>query len=123
MAFNLFKSRGKLGVDIGTASIKIVELEKKGNRFVLDNYGLFELKGMKSSGGEGNPIIQGQIILKLPDEEIVWGIQEVIKRAKMKSTDAVASIPSFSTFSKVIEMPFIPNFLKTLSRCFLCSRE
>ncbi len=107
MDFNLFKSRGRLGIDIGTASIKIVELRKKTNRFVLDNYGLFELRGIKTgSSGENMPLL-GQSILRLPDEEIVWGIKEVIKRASMKSKDVVASIPSFSTFSTVIEMPYV----------------
>ena len=43
--FNLFGEKGKLGIDIGTAAIKIVELEKSGGRFALKNYGLFELKG------------------------------------------------------------------------------
>ena len=33
-----------LGIDIGTASIKIIELEKQGGRYSLHNYGLFSLK-------------------------------------------------------------------------------
>ncbi len=102
--FNLFKEKGKLGVDIGTAAIKIVELEKAAGRFVLKNYGLFELKGtdIKSSGPG-----MGQSILKLPDQEIVWGLKELIKKGGIKSTDAIASIPSFSTFTTIIEMPYL----------------
>lgn len=99
--FQLFKSKSKLGIDIGTASIKIAELDKKGGRFSLENYGLFELKGTSSADASG------QSILKLPDDEIVWGIKEVMKKAGIKSRDAVASIPSFSTFSTVIEMPYL----------------
>src|SRR3989338_2906737 len=106
MNFNLFKPKGRLGIDIGTASIKIVDLEKRANRFVLNNYGLFELKGLKASES-GNAPLLGRSILKLPDEEIVWGIKEVIKRANMKSRDVIASIPSFSTFSTIIEMPYV----------------
>lgn len=105
--FNLFKPKSKLGVDIGTASIKIVELEKQASRFVLSNYGLFELKGVKANNKEAPVPIMGQSILKLPDEEIVWGIKEVIKRAGLKSRDVIASIPSFSTFTTVIDMPYI----------------
>lgn len=104
--FNLFKPGGRLGVDIGTASIKLVELGKNGNRFVLENYGLFELKGAKSGSNKSGEF-DGQNILKLPDDEIVWGIKEVIKRADIKSRNVVASIPSFSTFSTVIEMPYV----------------
>ncbi|MBI2068730.1 MAG: type IV pilus assembly protein PilM [Candidatus Yanofskybacteria bacterium] len=101
--FNLFGEKGKLGIDIGTASIKVVELQKKGQRFELSNYGLFELK----SGVSDSQATAGRGILKLPDEEIIWGIKEVIKKSGIKSTDVVASIPSFSTFSTIIEMPYL----------------
>jgi len=101
--FNLFGEKGKLGIDIGTASIKIVELQKKGQRFELSNYGLFELK----SGVSDSQATAGRGILKLPDEEIIWGIKEVLRKSGIKSTDAVASIPSFSTFSTIIEMPYL----------------
>src|SRR3989344_2474215 len=102
--FNLFGEKGKLGIDIGTAAIKIVELEKSGGRFVLKNYGLFELKGTDiQSSGPG----VGQSILKLPDQEIVWGLKGLIKKGNIKATDAIAAIPSFSTFSTIIEMPYL----------------
>jgi type IV pilus assembly protein PilM len=100
--FGLFKSNGVLGIDIGTASIKMVELQKKDSRFNLANYGIFELKGSLTNAG-----VIGQNILKLPDDEIIWGIKEVIKKAGIKSRDAIASVPSFSTFSTVIEMPYL----------------
>jgi type IV pilus assembly protein PilM len=99
MIFNLFKSKSKVGIDIGTSAIKVVELSRKGTRFALENYGFFELKG--TSQGEA------QSILKLPDEEIVWGIKEVLKKANIKSRDVIAAIPSFSTFATVIEMPYL----------------
>ncbi len=101
MIFNLFKSKSKLGVDVGTSSIKVVELASKGGRFTLENYGFFELKGGEASTPDA------QSILKLPDQEIVWGIKELLKKAKIKTRDAVASIPSFSTFATVIEMPYL----------------
>lgn len=99
--FNLFGSKGKLGIDIGTASIKVVELENKNNRFTLKNYGLFEMKSDKNvPSGE-------QSILKLPDSEIIWGIKEVLSKSKISGRDVVASIPAFSTFATVIEMPYL----------------
>ncbi|OGN23150.1 MAG: hypothetical protein A2918_03890 [Candidatus Yanofskybacteria bacterium RIFCSPLOWO2_01_FULL_42_49] len=107
MAFNLFKSKGKLGIDIGTSAIKIVELEKEGGRFALKNYGLFEFKGSNNTQQAGGESKQVQNILKLPDGEIIWGIKEVLKKAKIKATNVVASIPSFSTFATVIEMPYL----------------
>lgn len=104
--FNLFKSKSKLGIDIGTSSIKITELDKEGGRFVLKNYGLFEFKNSdKISTAKESGAIQN--ILKLPDGEIIWGIKEVIKKAKIGATDVVASIPAYSTFATVIEMPYL----------------
>src|SRR3989338_8965922 len=94
--FNIGKPKTRLGVDIGTASIKIVELEKDSGRFNLVNYGMFELKNV------GEAIQSQQKSQKLGDQDIVWGIQETINRSKMMSRDAVASIPSFSTFATVI---------------------
>lgn len=101
MIFNLFKSKSKLGIDIGTSSIKVVELAQKGGRFVLNNYGFFELKGTQNAAPDA------QSILKLPDQEIVWGIKEIIKKAGIKARNAVAAVPSFSTFATVIEMPYL----------------
>lgn len=106
MIFNLFKSKSKLGIDIGTSAIKIVELEKEGGRFTLKNYGLFEFKSVDSRPQEPKSK-EAQNILKLPDGEIIWGIKEVLKKAKIKATNVVASIPSFSTFSTVIDLPYI----------------
>ncbi len=101
---SLFGSKGNLGIDIGTASIKIVELEKQNGRFVLNNYGIFELKNVINANPETE---EEKSILNLPDGEIVWGIKEVIKKSKISSRNVIASIPSFSTFATVIEMPYL----------------
>lgn len=107
MIFNFTKSGSSLGIDVGTSSIKMVELKKKGGRFILTNYGIFELKGSVS---ESEPVSPGwENILKMPDQEIALGIKEVIKRANIGSADVIASIPSFSTFATVIEMPYVSN--------------
>lgn len=95
-----------MGIDIGTSAIKIVELGKEGGRFVLKNYGLFEFKSSDDAPST-TETKQVQNILRLPDGEIIWGIKEVLKKAKIKSADVVASIPSFSTFATVIELPYI----------------
>lgn len=101
MIFNLFGSKSKVGVDIGTSSIKIVELSKKGGRFNLENYGIFEFKGSSTD------VSLSQSLLKLPDEEIIWGIKELIKKSGIRSRNTIASISSFSTFSTVIQMPYL----------------
>lgn len=99
--FKLFGSSGRVGIDIGTAAIKMMELDKDGGRFTLKNYGMLELKkGLDEKGGARN-------ILQLPDQEIAWAIKEIIKKSGIKSKDAIASIPSFSTFATVLEMPYL----------------
>ncbi|OGN33096.1 MAG: hypothetical protein A3I39_02110 [Candidatus Yanofskybacteria bacterium RIFCSPLOWO2_02_FULL_47_9b] len=96
-----FGSKGNLGIDIGTASIKLIELEKQGGRYSLSNYGLFSLR---NTGAKNEA---EQSILKLSDQDIAGGIKEVLKRSKISGRNAVASIPAFSTFATVIEMPYL----------------
>lgn len=112
MAFSFFKSikfRGNLGLDIGTSSIKIVELEKRGGRFELLNYGILELNGADFNAANKVQAEGWQNILKMPDREISEGIKELIKKAGISSSEVVASIPSFSTFATVIEMPYVSD--------------
>lgn len=85
------EKKSKLGIDIGTASIKIVELAKESNRFQLVNYGLYEWEGTD----------------KLSNAEVVAGIKEILQQTKIKSRDVVASIPSFPTFATTITMPYL----------------
>lgn len=101
MAFNLFSgSKAILGVDIGTSSIKIVELGQEGGRHKLLNYGFYELHG---AGGRSD---SARTVMELADEEIANAIREVVKNAGMKTRDAIASVSSFSTFATAIELPY-----------------
>ncbi len=108
---SLFKlkltSKSKLGIDVGTASIKIVELEEEGDRFKLQNYGLFELKSEEEVLNVGARSTLGIKANQLSDDDIIWGIKETIRRSNMTSKDVVASIQSFSTFSTVITLPYL----------------
>ncbi|MBI2063356.1 MAG: type IV pilus assembly protein PilM [Candidatus Yanofskybacteria bacterium] len=105
MNFFGFKAKSKLGIDIGTASIKIVELSKESGRFKLENYGLFELESIEETlNASGRQVSR---TAHLSDQDLAWGIREVIKRSGIKSREAVASIPTFSTFSTIISMPYL----------------
>ena len=99
--FGKFFSGGTLGIDIGTASIKAVEISREGGRFKLLNYGVFQLENQEDA------IETKQQAVKLPDQDIVWGLKELLKQSKIKSKNAVASIPTFSTFSTVISLPYL----------------
>lgn len=100
MAFNLFKAKSKLGIDIGTSAIKIVELSQDSGRWKLENYGMYELH---APGGTADT---AKTIMDLSDAEIAQAIKDILSTSGMKSRDAVASISSFSTFATVIELPY-----------------
>ena len=106
--FSFGKSKNKLGIDIGTSSIKIIELSKDGGRFKLENYGLFELQAHdEKTNGTGSDAVARTRIAQLSENDYSWGIKETLKITKIKAQDAIASIPTFSTFSTVISMPYL----------------
>lgn len=101
-----FKSGKKnfLGVDIGTTSIKIVELEgKKGEKPTLKNYGALEGYGYLD---RVNNAIQTSS-LKMFDSEVKELLKILLKKLNIRETDAVASIPSFSAFTTLLELPMM----------------
>lgn len=105
MSFFSFKPKSKLGIDIGTASVKIVELSKESGRFKLENYGLFEPESVDETLNiSTNSTAKTS---RLSDQDLAWGVREVLKRAGIRARDTVASIPSFSTFSTIISMPYL----------------
>ncbi len=90
-----------LGVDVGTSSVKIVEVSKAGNRKKLENYGevaasVFYEKPFRT--------FQKSTLL-LSDEEIAKGIKGIIEEAGIKTKDAVFSIPDFSSFFTSFRLP------------------
>lgn len=104
--FGLGKPKSKLGIDMGTASIKIVELSKEGGRFKLGNYGLFELESIDEALNV-NGMAGSSRVAQLSDQDLTWGIKEILKRSRISARDAVASVPSFSTFATTITMPYL----------------
>lgn len=104
-----FSKKSKLGIDIGTASVKIVELSKESGRFKLENYCLFELESIEGALNIAGEISKSQADQadKEADQNLAWGIKEALKRGKIKAKDAVVSIPSFNTFSTIISMPYL----------------
>jgi len=97
----LFKAKGKLGIDIGTSAIKIVELGMENGRSVLANYAMYELK---SHGGEQ---VAGSNLMDLSNEELATAIKNLLEQSGIKSRDAIMAISSFATFATVISMPYL----------------
>jgi len=103
MLWTPFKKATKkfLGIDIGTASIKIVELSSLRARIKLENYGeigapMFYEKPFRTFE---------KSTLLLSNQDIAKAIGVIFKEAKIENRDAVFSIPDFSTFFTFLELP------------------
>jgi len=104
----IFKSVGSfvgeesyLGVDIGTTSIKIAEITKGGEWPKLVNYGILESYGHLE---RINSAIQTSS-LKMAEKETGALLKALVKKLKIGTKNAVASIPTFSAFITTLETP------------------
>lgn len=90
-----------LGIDIGTASIKIVELYGFGKKKKLENYGELE-----SSFIEKKDLLQNKANSNsFSNESIAKAIRAILDEARIKTKRVVLSIPDFSTFYTTFELP------------------
>jgi len=93
------KEAGVLGVDIGTSSIKVVQLRKEKERAILQTYGELAIGPYtKLKIGQATKVSEGAIIEALKD---------ILKEANAKAKTAVVSIPLASSFITVVNLPSI----------------
>jgi type IV pilus assembly protein PilM len=90
-----------LGVDIGTTSIKVVEVKNGNERPELVNYGILESSGYLA---RENQALQTSS-LKIFESEIVDLLKTVVRGMETSATDVVASLPLFSAFISVLDFP------------------
>lgn len=96
------KSQSVLGIDIGSSSIKIVQLGRKNGHAVLETYGELALGPYAGkSVGEAT---------SLQPEKIVEAIADMLKEKEVNITTRVCgvAIPFASSLMAVIEMPIQP---------------
>jgi len=88
-----------VGIDIGSKTIKIVEVEKEGEGFSLNASGIVGYSGITvdKMSDEKEMASLGQIIKKLHDE------------AGVSSKDVVISIPEPLVFTRTIKFPFLTD--------------
>lgn len=98
---SLFGGGSYLGIDIGTISIKLVELSRHGSLFRLENYGFLESYGHLE---RLNNALQTST-LRMMDREIAEMLKLLIKTSKVRTKNAVVSIPSFLAFITLLELP------------------
>lgn len=103
--FQSFKSaigrKTYLGVDIGTTSIKVVELTESGERPLLKNYGVLESYGHLD---RLNNAIQTSS-LKMLDRETSELLNMLLRKSNIKALDVVASLPPFAAFTALLDIP------------------
>jgi len=95
------KDKSILGIDIGTSSIKVVQLKKDGNVFKLENYGELIAYGYLE---QPNNAIQTST-LKMLDNQVAELLRNLLAATKTTTKKAVFSVPLFSSFVTLIEMP------------------
>lgn len=103
MLWTPFKITAKkfVGIDIGTASVKIVELSHSGEKIKLENYGEMSLKPISETQTE----MPEKSILLVSNQEIAECIQTILKAAKIETKEAFFSIPDFSSFFTSFRLP------------------
>lgn len=90
-----------LGVDIGTTSIKIVEVERGEHLPRLTNYCMLEDRG---SLLRANTALQTSS-LKLFEDEIIELMKSAVREMNPKTDQVIASLPLFSAFTTVLTFP------------------
>lgn len=107
MAFSDFKKmfspRGKtaLGVDIGSSSLKVVELSREGSKAVLKAYGEIAL-GPYAGASIG-------AISSLSNDKTAEALRDVLREAAIKTKESGVAIPFKSSLVSLIEMPALPE--------------
>jgi type IV pilus assembly protein PilM len=96
---SLFKKEAAsvIGVDIGSSSIKVVQLRRAHGRVVLETYGAIAL-------GPYAGVEIGRAT-SLPAEKISEALKDVIREANVTTADAAISIPYSSSLVSIIKLP------------------
>src|SRR3989338_8246932 len=98
---DLFKQKGDsvLGVDIGSSSIKVVQLRNKGGRAILETYGEVALgpyAGMEIGRG---------VKLKVP--ELITAVNDVFRESNTTTKVGGVAIPLASSLINTMKVPRI----------------
>ncbi len=98
---NIFKSdtssKSALGIDIGSSAIKVVQLNKKGGKAVLETYGSLSL------GPYGN--LDVGMVTNLGTDDIARALVDVMKESNITTHSGVIAIPSSSSLIFTISLP------------------
>jgi type IV pilus assembly protein PilM len=91
MAF--FESKGVIGIDIGTSSVKILEIKESKNNYYLKKFGIARLPR--------ETIVNGVI---MHADHVIEAIREIISRNNIKTKNTVLSISGHPVIVKKISV-------------------
>jgi type IV pilus assembly protein PilM len=92
------KEKSVLGVDIGSSSLKVVQLRKEHGQAVLETYGELAL------GPYGGSEV-GQAT-NLSAEQITETLKDLLREAKVTATDCGVSIPFARSLLTLVDLPY-----------------
>ncbi len=90
-----------LGVDIGTSSIKVVEVSSWAGRKKLENYGEISASVLYKKQFRTSE----ENTLMLSSREVSRAIKAILQEAEIKTKEVAFSIPDFSSFFTTFELP------------------
>lgn len=102
--FQFFKKEDvgqAIGLDIGSSSIKIVQLRREKEKVILDTYGEIAL-------GPYAGLVAGQAV-HLGEEKLVEAIKDLMREAKITARDAVVAIDSSAAFVSLVKVPKVDD--------------
>ncbi|MCX6723607.1 MAG: type IV pilus assembly protein PilM [Candidatus Staskawiczbacteria bacterium] len=97
----MFFPKKMVGIDIGTASIKVVEISRWGQGKTLENYG--EIKSASLYKEPFRNAEKGSYLLS--NYFVSRAIRAVLDEARIKTKAVIFSVPDFSTFCTSFELP------------------
>lgn len=100
----MFFPKKMIGIDVGTASIKVVEVSRWGQGKTLENYG--EIKSASLYKEPFRNVEKGSYLLS--NYFVSRAVRAVLDEAKIKTKAVIFSIPDFSTFCTSFELPPMP---------------
>lgn len=83
-----------LGIDISSSVVKVLELHKKGDRFLVESYAVEPLPV--------NAVVEGRIE---NSDEVAGAIKRAVKRAGSKAKEAAVAVSANAAITKTVSFP------------------
>ncbi|MCC7436788.1 type IV pilus assembly protein PilM [Candidatus Nomurabacteria bacterium] len=96
--FGTKKTNLAVGIDIGTSSIKVVQLKREGGVAVLDTYGALALGQYGESGTVGQ-------VTNLDSQTLAKALGDVLAETHITSKNVVVGLPSVSCIIFILQLP------------------